>query len=295
MNLFVFGLGYSACYFRRRFATMFETAVGTVRQASKAAAIAENGLRPVIFGGQSISDELIGLLRDAEVVIDSIPPFEGSEFIMSRVRTVLAATRVPKHIIYLSTVGVYGDRGGGWVDETSPLIPGNERSQRRLAAETAWLDWGKEGVARISILRLAGIYGPGQNALVNLRSGTAKRIIKPGQIFNRIHVEDIARTIAAAITLGFNGIVNVSDDAPSPPQDVIAFAAELLQLPLPPAIPFDGADLSPMARSFYAENKRVSNARMRHELAVRLAYPSYREGLQALFLTGDGARLSLSG
>jgi nucleoside-diphosphate-sugar epimerase len=288
MNLFVFGLGYSAGYFQRRFGTMFEATVGTVRQAAKADAIARSGIRPVIFDGQSLSDELVGLLRDADVVIDSIPPFEGSDSIMSRVRTVLAATRVPKHIIYLSTVGVYGDHGGGWVDETSPCIPGKQRSQRRLTAETAWLDWAKPGVARISVLRLAGIYGPGQNALVNLRGGTARRIIKPGQFFNRIHVEDIARTIAAAITLGFNGIVNVSDDAPSPPQDVVAFAAELLQLPLPPAVAFDVADLSPMARSFYAENKRVSNARMRRDLALMLAYPTYREGLQALFLAGDG-------
>jgi nucleoside-diphosphate-sugar epimerase len=288
MNLFIFGLGYSASYFLRRFGSMFDSAVATVRQLSKADAVGMKNLRPIIFDGHSIGGELIDLLRHADIVIDSIPPFDGSAAIMALIREVLGSAAVQKQVIYLSTIGVYGDHGGAWVDERSLCRPGNERSKRRLAAEAAWLDWVKQANARISILRLAGIYGPGQNALVSLRDGTAKRIITPGQFFNRVHVEDIARSIAAAITLGFDGIVNVTDDAPSPPEDVIAFAAELLRLPLPPAIPLDAADLSPMARSFYAENKRVSNARMRRGLGVTLAYPTYREGLQALCLAGEG-------
>jgi nucleoside-diphosphate-sugar epimerase len=288
MNLFILGLGYSAGYFQHRFGSMFSATVGTVRQLSKADALAIKNLRPILFDGHSISDELIGLLREADIVIDSVPPFDGSAAIMSQVREVLGSATAPKQVIYLSTIGVYGDQGGAWVDELSPCSPGNERSQRRLAAEAAWLDWAKPGDVRISIFRLAGIYGPGQNALVSLRNGTAKRIIKPGQFFNRVHVEDIARSIAAAITLGFDGIVNVTDDAPSPPEDVVAFAAELLQLPVPPAVALDAADLSPMAHSFYAENKRVSNRRLRHGLGVTLAYPTYREGLQGLYLAGEG-------
>jgi nucleoside-diphosphate-sugar epimerase len=288
MNLFVFGLGYSANYFWRRSGHLFQAVVGTVRDATRAAALNRTGLRCFVFDGQSVSAELVDHWRRSDVILDSIPPARISPAIPSLLRTALASTPRQRQIIYLSTIGVYGDHDGRWVDEDTAPTPNNDRSQARLMAEALWLEWAKEASARVSILRLAGIYGPNRNALVALRDGTAKRIVKPGQLFNRIHVEDIARSIASASSLGFHGVVNVTDDEPAPPQDVIAFAARLLQLPEPPAIGLEAAGLSAMGRSFYAENKRVSNKSLKRDLGVTLAYPTYREGLQALFDSGEG-------
>jgi nucleoside-diphosphate-sugar epimerase len=184
---------------------------------------------------------------------------------------------------YLSTVGVYGDRQGGWVDETSETQPISPRSRRRLAAEEAWCAFGAHTNRRVQIFRLAGIYGPGRSAIDRLQEGTARRIVKAGQVFNRIHVDDIAAVLRAAIAgNGTQQVYNVTDDEPAPPQDVIAFAADLMRLPPPPEIAFQEADLSPMAASFYADNKRVSNARLREDLGVQLKFPSYREGLRAI-------------
>jgi nucleoside-diphosphate-sugar epimerase len=183
---------------------------------------------------------------------------------------------------YLSTTGVYGDRHGDWVDETSPLAPTTERGHRRLTAETQWQSLGLP----MHIFRLAGIYGPGRNQLVSILDGSAKRIVKPGQIFSRIHVEDIAGVLAASIARPNPGqAYNVCDDEPCPPQEVVAFAAALLKRAAPPEIAFADADLSPMAKSFYAESKRVSNQRMKEELGYKLLYPTYREGLTALLST----------
>jgi nucleoside-diphosphate-sugar epimerase len=180
---------------------------------------------------------------------------------------------------YLSTTGVYGDRGGEWVDETSPLAPTTARGERRLAAETAWQALGLP----LHVFRLAGIYGPGRNQLTSLLAATAKRIVKEGQIFSRIHVDDIAGILQASIDKPHPGrAYNVCDDEPCPPQDVVAFAAGLLKIPAPPEIPFDQAKLSPMAKSFYAESKRVANRRIKEELGYRLIYPTYREGLTSL-------------
>ncbi|MGI9403233.1 MAG: NAD-dependent epimerase/dehydratase family protein, partial [Hyphomicrobium sp.] len=184
---------------------------------------------------------------------------------------------------YLSTVGVYGDRQGGWVDETSKTQPTSERSRRRLAAEDAWRAFGAQTNRRVQLFRLAGIYGPGRSAIDRLQEGSARRIIKPGQVFNRIQVDDIATALSAAIAgRGTQQVYNVTDNEPAPPQEVIAFAAELLEMPPPPEIAFDEADLSPIAASFYADNKRVSNARLREDLGVHLKFPSYREGLRAI-------------
>jgi nucleoside-diphosphate-sugar epimerase len=182
-------------------------------------------------------------------------------------------------IAYLSTTGVYGDHGGGWVTEESPLAPNTERGARRLAAERQWLALPQPA----HLFRLAGIYGPGRNQLLTVVDGTARRIIKPGQVFSRIHVDDIAATLEASIASPNPGrAYNVCDDEPCPPQDVVAYAAKLLGKPVPPDIAFVDAALSPMARSFYADSKRVSNRRIREELGVKLLYPTYREGLKAL-------------
>jgi nucleoside-diphosphate-sugar epimerase len=184
---------------------------------------------------------------------------------------------------YLSTVGVYGDHKGAWVDENSATLPIHERSLRRLEAERAWLAFGAETGRRVEIFRLSGIYGPGRSVIDNLRAGTARRIAKPGQVFNRIHVDDIAGVLTAAIDKATgHAVYNVSDDEPAPPEDVVAYAAELLGLPVPPAIPFDEAGLGGMAASFWAESKRVRNWRIRRELGIELIYPTYREGLRAL-------------
>jgi nucleoside-diphosphate-sugar epimerase len=184
---------------------------------------------------------------------------------------------------YLSTTGVYGDHAGGWVDEDTPLTPNTERGEKRVEAEAQWLDLWRETGFPIHLFRLAGIYGPGRNQLLSVLDGSARRIIKPGQVFSRIHVEDIARVLEASMAHPHPGrAYNVCDDEACPPQDVIAHAATLLGRPVPPDIPFADAELSPMARSFYADSKRVSNARIKAELGVTLAYPTYREGLATL-------------
>ena len=207
--------------------------------------------------------------------------------VLRHFRDELAALPDLAWVGYLSTVGVYGDWQGQWVDETSPTRPTSERSLRRVLAEKAWLGFGSETGRRVEIFRLSGIYGPGRSVIDNLRAGTARRIVKPGQVFNRIHVDDIAQVLAAAIdTPAGHTIYNVSDDEPAPPQDVVAYAAELLGLPIPPDIPFERAGLTGMAASFWAESKRVSNARMKTALGVTLAYPTYREGLRAIMSGG---------
>jgi nucleoside-diphosphate-sugar epimerase len=184
---------------------------------------------------------------------------------------------------YLSTTGVYGDRQGRWVDERSALAPVHERGRWRVAAEKAWLATGLP----VEIFRLAGIYGPGRSAFDRLREGRAQRVVKPGQVFSRIHVEDIARVLRAAMARPAAGAAyNVADDEPAPPEDVIAFAAELLGMPVPPAVPFEAAALSPMALSFWSESKRVSNRRIREELGVSLAWPDYRAGLRGILAAG---------
>ncbi|WP_119275270.1 SDR family oxidoreductase [Taklimakanibacter deserti] len=271
-HLFCFGLGYSALALSLRLAPQGWTITGTSRSGDDGA-IAFDGTRPL---PNAVFDGVTHLLI-------SVPPGESGDPVLTCHRDDLAR-RAPslRWVGYLSTTGVYGDRHGEWVDETSPLAPSTARGERRLAAETAWRKLGLP----LHIFRLAGIYGPGRNQLVALRDGTAKRIVKRGQIFSRIHVADIAGVLAASIEKPHPGrAYNVCDDEPCPPQDVVTFAAELLNVPAPPEIAFDDADLSPMARSFYAESKRVSNRRIKDELGYRLIYPSYREGLKALLAT----------
>ena len=222
-------------------------------------------------------------LRSATHVLISVPPDADGDPVIRHHGRDLEASASVKWIGYLSTIGVYGNHGGAWVDETTPANPTSQRSRWRLAAEDAWRALGARSGKRTQIFRLPGIYGPGRSAIERLRKGSAQRIVKPGQVFNRIHVDDIAGALAAAIAgRGAHHIYNVADDEPAPPQDVIVYAARLLHMPAPPEIAFEEAKLSPMARSFYAENKRVGNKRLRGELGVDLKFPSYREGLQAI-------------
>lgn len=221
-------------------------------------------------------------IAGADGILVSIPPADGGDPALRRYGDALRRAR-PSWVGYLSATAVYGDRKGGWVDETADLAPGSERGRWRVAAEAAWLDSGLP----VHVFRLAGIYGPGRSVLDKLREGRAHRVIKPGQVFSRIHVDDIAATLLASMARPAPGrAYNVADDEPAPPQDVIAHAAHLLGLPVPPEIPFAEAELSPMARSFYGESKRVANGRIRDELGVALAWPDYRAGLAGILAAG---------
>jgi nucleoside-diphosphate-sugar epimerase len=282
-RLFCFGLGYSALCLARRLAAEGWQAGGTARTRDGADAIAGEGFAPFVFDGTKPGDGIREALAEATHVLISVPPDEDGDPVLEHHAADLAAAPKLHWIGYLSTVGVYGDQRGGWVDEETPTSPVSERSRWRVAAEDAWLAFGAREQKRVQVFRLAGIYGPGRSAIDRLREGTAQRIVKPGQVFNRIHVEDIAATLAAAVAgRGAHQVYNVTDDEPAPPQDVIAFAAHLLQMPPPPEITLAQARLSPMAASFYVENKRIRNARLRHELGVALKFPSYREGLRAI-------------
>jgi nucleoside-diphosphate-sugar epimerase len=228
---------------------------------------------------------LKNISAQAEHVLVSVPPGETGDPVLAACGEALAAGRNLRSVVYLSTIGVYGDNGGGWVDEETPPAPVSDRSRWRLAAEQAWQRFGARHGAAIAVLRLAGIYGPGQNALVQVARGKARRVVKPGQVFNRIHVSDIAQAIDAAFARRGDGVFNLADDEPGPAADPILFAAELLGREPPPEIPFEqaAASMSPMGLSFWQECRRVRNAKLKRELGVTLRYPTYREGLKALF------------
>lgn len=277
-TLLSIGHGYSGAALARRLLAQGWQVIGTTRNPAKAARMAAEGVEPVLLPGS-----LAPALARATHVLTSVAPEGGADPILAAHEAELRAAR-PVWVGYLSTTAVYGDHAGDWVDEETALTPATARGQARVAAEAGWAALGLP----LHIFRLAGIYGPGRGPFEKVRDGTARRIIKPGQVFSRIHVEDIAQVLEASIARPRPGAVyNVCDDDPAPPEDVIGHAAELLGLPLPPAIPLDQAEMTPMARSFYAESKRVRNDRIKDELGVRLLYPTYREGLAAL-LAAEG-------
>lgn len=280
MNLLVFGRGYSASHFLRRHGAAFAAISATTRGHERPDPIP--GVEDLVFDGQTATDIVRNRLAQVDAVLVSVPPGTAGDPVLAHFAPDLAAAPNLRCVVYLSTIGVYGDHGGAWVDEATAPQPRSARSIGRLKAEESWQKLGRNKNCATHILRLAGIYGPQQNALENLRAGTARRINKPGQVFNRIHVEDIASAVAASICHPQGGIWNVSDDEPAPPQDVIAYAAGLLGMEAPPELDFERAEMTAMARSFYSENKRVSNRRLREMLGVKLAYPTYREGILAL-------------
>ena len=286
--LICFGLGYSAQHFVEKFGEKFDRIVGTVRDTERAAGLnaqPSGRLKVLIFDGNPATPELRSAIAEVDTALVSVPPDENGDPVLRACGDVLAHAQRLRSIVYLSTIGVYGDRGGEWVDEATPPQPGAARSRERLAAEQAWLDFGARHNIAVAILRLAGIYGPGQNALVQIARGTGRRIVKPGQVFNRIHVGDIAQAIDAAFTRRAFGIFNVADAEPSPPADPIVFAAQLMGVAPPPEIPFEqvAPSMSAMALSFWQECRRIKNDKLKHELGVSLRYPTYREGLRALF------------
>jgi nucleoside-diphosphate-sugar epimerase len=280
-HLFCFGLGYSALVLARRLAKSGWAVTGTCRSADKVALLREAGFSAVLFDRERpiATEALQGITH----ILVSVPPDASGDPVLARHAGDIAAMPGLQWLGYLSTTGVYGDRGGAWVEETAPLQPSGERGRRRVAAEQAWLRLWRDRGDPVHIFRLAGIYGPGRNPLEALRAGTAKRIDKPGQVFSRIHVEDLASVLIASTERPRPGAVyNVCDDDPAPPEAVVAHAATLLGIEPPPLVPLETAGLSPMARSFYDDNKRVSNRLIKTELGVRLRYPDYRAGLAAI-------------
>lgn len=290
MTAFIFGLGHSSLEFVRLCGAAYAPLAGTVRGPHKAARLSADGLvAPMLFSPDMRDEAIAPALAEARFLLVSIPPSETGDPVLNAYADEIADAPRLERIVYLSTIGVYGDHGGAWIDETTQPRPVAGRSTLRLAAERAWQDLADTRGCALDVLRLSGIYGPGRNALAALAEGTAKRLIKPGQVFNRIHVTDIAQAIHAAFSATQPGnVYNVTDDEPAPPQDVVTYAAGILGVPPPPEQDFAAAQLSPMARSFYGENKRVSNARMKRDLNVDLAYPTYREGLRALRDAGEG-------
>jgi nucleoside-diphosphate-sugar epimerase len=280
-HLFCFGLGYSALALGRRLAGSGWTVSGTCRTAEKAALLRGTGFSAHLFDrDRPVSQEAVSGVTH---ILLSVPPDAMGDPVLATHGDDIARMTGLSWIGYLSTTGVYGDHGGGWVDEMSTLLPTGERGRRRVAAERGWLDLWRGHRLPVHIFRLAGIYGPGRSAFDALRAGTAKRIEKPGQVFSRIHVDDLASVLLASMDRPRPGAVyNVCDDDPSPPEVVVAHAAALLGLPAPPLVPLADAGLSAMARSFYDDNKRVSNRLIKTELGVTLRYPDYRTGLAAI-------------
>jgi nucleoside-diphosphate-sugar epimerase len=278
-TLLSFGHGYSAQALARLLIPQGWRVIGTTRNPDKARAFAAEGVEPLLWP----VDSLAPALAQATHVLQSMAPDQGGDPVLAAHAAELAAARA-EWVGYLSTTGVYGDHQGGWVDETTPLTPATARGRARVAAEQGWQALGLP----LHIFRLAGIYGPGRGPFEKVRNGTARRIIKPGQVFSRIHVDDIAQVLAASIARPDPGAVyNLCDDDPAPPEDVLAHAAQLLGLPPPPEEDWQTAEMTPMARSFYAESKRVRNDRIKNDLGIRLIHPDYRSGLAAVLAAGD--------
>lgn len=288
MKLMAFGLGYSATAALRRLAP--RESVGTTRSASKAAALASLADMRLFDGSKETAEALKPALSGVTHILVSIAPVEGAEGgdrVLPVLGEALAKEKSLVSVAYLSTVGVYGNHDGAWVDETSECRPTSARSVARVKAENEWLAFGAATGIPVAILRLSGIYGPGRNTFVNLTEGSARRMVKPGQVFNRIHVEDIATAVDRAFATGANGLFNITDDEPAPPQDVVAYAAELMGVPPPPEQDFETAELSPMARSFYGENKRVANGLSKSVLGLAYAYPDYRSAFDRMWTEGS--------
>jgi nucleoside-diphosphate-sugar epimerase len=282
LKLFAFGHGYVAAALAAALAPSGFAVAGTHRSAAQVAALAEQGHDAYRFDGTApVAAEALGGVTH---LLLSIPPDEEGDPVLRHHRAAIGALAGRlRWVGYLSTTGVYGDRAGGLVDETSALEPTTARGRRRATAEAAWLAVARELGVPVHVFRLAGIYGPGRNQLAAIRDGTARRIVKPGQVFSRIHVDDIAGIPRASMARPRPGAVyNVCDDEAAPPQEVVAYAARLLGREPPPETPFEAATLTPMARSFFAESKRVSNRLVKDELGYRFIYPTYREGLKAL-------------
>ncbi len=281
-KLLVFGAGFSASACAARTTGQFETIIGTTRSTGKFAQLRELGMQPALFSGL-LTHEIEAAMQTTTDLLVSIAPDAAGDPVLAACRDQLAASPSLTWICYLSTVGVYGDHDGTWVNEETPCKPVSARSIERVAAENAWMEFARAKGIPLAIFRLSGIYGPGRNAFVSIESGTSRRLIKPGQVFNRIHRDDIAAAFSLAAHLRADGIFNITDNEPAPPQDVVTHAHLLHGTPPPPASEFTTAQLSPMARSFYGENKRVANAKSKNVLGLEYGYPDYRTSLARMW------------
>jgi nucleoside-diphosphate-sugar epimerase len=290
-RLFLFGFSYVAMHFLALNQGMFAHIASTARSHEKAAWLRASGVDAHVWAGGAIDEAMRAALLDATHVIVSMPPMDGA--LLRPVLDVLAESAAHPRVLYLSTTAVYGDVGGAWVDEETPLHASSPRGVARIEAEVLWLDAATAAGGDGCALRLSGIYGPGRNALEQIKAGEARRILKEGQVFNRVHVHDIARALGALVLAEHvPAALNVSDDEPSSSADVMEYAAQLMGAPVPPPVRFEDAQLPPMAASFYAENKRVDNTRLRALLGGALTYPTYREGLSALWDEIQSSRLN---
>ncbi|MBO9707781.1 MAG: SDR family oxidoreductase [Caulobacter sp.] len=285
MRLFVFGLGYVGRAFADALAERGWDVAASARGPERVAALRAEGIEAVDANDRAaMTQALTGVNA---VLITSPPTAEGCPGLEAVIPALAAAQAFPDWIGYLSTTGVYGDFEGRWVFESSPLKAQSVEGARRVGAERDWRQVGRGMGLTVTTFRLPGIYGPGRSAFDRLRAGEGRRIVKPGQVFSRIHVDDIVSGLLASLDRPrAGGVYNLCDDAPAPPQDVMEHAAGLLGAPVPPDLPFNELGLSPATRRFYAENKRVSNALAKAELNWRPKYPTYREGLAAILKAG---------
>ncbi|WP_391480663.1 SDR family oxidoreductase [Nereida sp. NH-UV-3] len=287
-TLLSFGHGFSARALSRILPRDW-TVYGTTRTKEKAEVLRAEGIKPILWPGEALDTAL----KEATHLLISAGPSEQGDPVLNTLKDEIKALAPRLEWAgYLSTTGVYGDHQGDWVDEATALTPATKRGQLRVSAEA---EWQSIPTLPLHIFRLAGIYGPGRGPFAKVRNGTARRIIKQGQVFSRIHVEDIAQVLWASITRpNIGAVYNLCDNDPAPPEDVIEYAAQLLGAPVPPAIDYETAEMTPMARSFYAESKKVSNERIKTELGVKLKYPDYKTGLRALLkLEQDSAERPL--
>ena len=285
-HLLILGAGFSGRAIGDVFREAGFAVSGTTRSAEKAEALRQRGIEPILYDGGAVPEALAAAMARTSHAVQSIAPGKDGDPLfragMPAISTLLPALEWAG---YLSTVGVYGDHKGGWVDEETALNPVSARSIERVEAEGHWLGFGETSGLPVAVLRLAGIYGPGRNALRNMEEGTARRLVKKDQVFNRIRVEDIGRSALFLAENDLGGVWNITDDEPGPPPDVVAEAARLMDLPVPPDIAFETAELSPMARSFYGENKRVSNAKLK-AAGFEFRFPNYRQSLAELHSSG---------
>jgi nucleoside-diphosphate-sugar epimerase len=293
-TLVCLGFGYSAQHYVARYGGRYGRIVGTTRSADNAAALSarrfgDAAVETIVFDGVAASPALAAAVTAATTIVVSIAPHDGADPAFACLNDALAAAR-PDVVVYLSTIAVYGNHDGRWIDESTPLTPLLTRAGDRIAAERAWQDFGAARGIPVAIIRIAGIYGPGANALETMKAGRARRIVKHGQVFNRIHVDDLAQIIEMAVERRADGVFNAADDEPTAPGDPIAFAADLLGVAPPPEVAFEEARkaMTPFALSFYGESKRVRNERIKTVLGVSLRYPTYREGLRALAIGSGG-------
>ncbi|TPW32441.1 SDR family oxidoreductase [Martelella alba] len=283
MHLMIFGAGYSGKEIGRALAPNATQVAGTIRSANKAGELADCGMEAFIFDGETMDPALRHKLRSVTHIVQTIPPGDNGDPLLRAAR---GATRQDfpslQWIGYLSTIGVYGDHKGAWIDETAQCRPTSLRSQLRYETERAWLQAGANHCIPVAIMRLSGIYGPGRNVFLKLQDGTSKRVIKKGQIFNRVRVEDVGFSTAFLAEHGFGGVFNITDDEPAPPQDVIVEAARLMGIDPPPEIAFEDAEMSEMARSFWGDSKRVSNKKI-CDLGYEFEFPNYRQSLKQMW------------